>query len=147
MFPWFALLLPPLLWAGNYIVGRAMRGEMPPMTLSLGRWLIAIVCLLPFAVGAIRRDGRRYWAHRYLVLRTSASGVAAFNSLVYLGLHTTTASNAMTSRPGWSVRVCVGRYAVLRAPLARRAIRRRRPDRSPIDVRYSAIAVSFDVKA
>jgi drug/metabolite transporter (DMT)-like permease len=95
MFPWFALVLPPLLWAGNYIVGRAMRGAMPPMTLSLGRWMIAIVCLLPFAVGAIRRDGRRYWAHRYLVLGTSATGVAAFNSLVYMGLHTTTASNAM----------------------------------------------------
>ncbi|MEO0036755.1 MAG: hypothetical protein RLZZ501_2778, partial [Pseudomonadota bacterium] len=31
-----ALLLPPLLWAGNFIVGRAVRGEIDPMMLSFG---------------------------------------------------------------------------------------------------------------
>lgn len=92
---WLALVLPPLLWAGNFIVGRAVREDMTPMTLSLGRWTIALVCLLPFALPAMRRDWRRYWDHRWLVLGTSIVGVAAYNSLLYFGLRTTTASNAL----------------------------------------------------
>lgn len=92
---WLALLLPPLLWAGNFIVGRAVRDNMTPITLSLGRWTIALVCLLPFAFPRMRRDWPRYWDHRWLVLGTSIFGVAAYNSLLYFGLRTTTASNAL----------------------------------------------------
>lgn len=49
------LIPPPLFWAGNFIVGRAMRGEVPPFTLSFWRWVIAFVCLLPFAWPHIRQ--------------------------------------------------------------------------------------------
>jgi hypothetical protein len=37
--PRLALLmtLPPLLWAGNAVVGRLMVGQVPPMTLNLLR--------------------------------------------------------------------------------------------------------------
>ncbi|MFD2233663.1 DMT family transporter [Phaeospirillum tilakii] len=90
-----ALLLPPLLWAGNFIVGRAVRGEIDPMMLSFGRWVIALLCLLPFALGPMRRDWPRYWALRWRVLGVATVGVAAFNSLVYLGLRTTTATNGL----------------------------------------------------
>ncbi|SKD04445.1 Permease of the drug/metabolite transporter (DMT) superfamily [Burkholderia sp. CF099] len=92
---WLALLLPPLLWAGNFIVGRAVRDDVTPMTLSLGRWTIALACLLPFAFSAMRREWRRHWDHRWLVLGTSITGVAAYNSLLYFGLRTTMASNAL----------------------------------------------------
>ncbi|MCE7629569.1 DMT family transporter, partial [Vibrio fluvialis] len=42
------LALPPLFWAGNFIVGRSVRGDIPPLTLSFDRWLIASLVLLPF---------------------------------------------------------------------------------------------------
>jgi len=42
----FILALPPLFWAGNFVVGRATRFDLPPVTLAFGRWLIAISCLL-----------------------------------------------------------------------------------------------------
>jgi drug/metabolite transporter (DMT)-like permease len=89
------LIPPPLFWAGNFIVGRAMRGEVPPMTLSLWRWVIAFVCLLPFAWRPMRRDWRAYWQYRWQVLRLSVAGVVAFNSLVYLGLQWTAAENGL----------------------------------------------------
>lgn len=98
--PWTAgllllLTLPPLFWAGNFIVGRAMRGVVPPVTLSFLRWAIALALLLPFAWPALRRDWRRYWANRWRVLGVSVVGVAAFNTLVYTGLQTTTATNGI----------------------------------------------------
>jgi drug/metabolite transporter (DMT)-like permease len=93
--PWVLLAFPPLLWAGNFVVGRALRGDVPPMTLAFVRQLIALVCLLPFAWSTIRRDVRRYWRQRWLLVRTAVTGLAGFNLFVYAGLHFTTASNAL----------------------------------------------------
>lgn len=89
------LALPPLCWATNFVVGRAMRDDIPPMMLSTGRWAIAFLCLLPFAWRALRRELPRYWQLRWQVLRLAVVGVAAFNTLIYAGLHWTTAANAL----------------------------------------------------
>src|SRR5215470_10783590 len=91
---WFVLVLPPLLWAGNFVVGRAARDDVPPMMLAFARHLVALAFLLPFGWAAMRRDVQRYWACRWQLVRISVAGMVAFNLLVYLGLHDTTASNA-----------------------------------------------------
>jgi drug/metabolite transporter (DMT)-like permease len=89
------LALPPLFWAGNFIVARAARGDVPPVTLSFIRWTIALACLLPFAWRYIRRDAPYYRAHWRQVVAVGIPGVTAFNTLVYLGLQYTTATNGM----------------------------------------------------
>ncbi|WP_296980900.1 MULTISPECIES: DMT family transporter [unclassified Thalassolituus] len=89
------LLLPPLFWAGNFIIGRAVRDEIPPVTLSLYRWIIASLVLLPFAWKALQRDRQLYWQHRWLILGISLTGITAFNSLIYLGLQSTQAANGI----------------------------------------------------
>lgn len=90
----FLLILPPLFWAGNFVVGRAARGDVPPMMLAFARHFVALVFLLPFGWAAMRRDMKRYWECRWQLLRVSLAGMVAFNLMVYLGLHSTTASNA-----------------------------------------------------
>lgn len=50
------LLLPPLLWAGNAIVGRALAGEFPPLALSLWRWTLALALIAPFTALALWRE-------------------------------------------------------------------------------------------
>ncbi|MDD8023922.1 MAG: DMT family transporter [Paracoccaceae bacterium] len=89
------LALPPLFWAGNFIVARGARGDVPPVTLAFIRWAIALLCLLPFAWRYIRRDAPYYRAHWRQVLAVGIPGVTAFNTLVYLGLQYTTATNGM----------------------------------------------------
>lgn len=91
----FLLLLPPLLWAGNFIAGRAINTEVPPVMLSLIRWSIAAVCLLPFAINPFLKNRRNYLQYRWHVLGTAITGVATFNLLVYWGLHTTSATNGI----------------------------------------------------
>jgi len=88
------LAVPPLLWAGNFVVGRAVRDDVPPLTLAFLRHLVAFVCLLPIAWPIVRKDASRYWQHRWTVTATGISGLAAFSLLVYVGLHHTSASNA-----------------------------------------------------
>lgn len=89
------LLLPPLFWAGNFIAGRAINTEVPPVMLSLIRWSIAAVCLLPFAIQSFLKDWRDYFHYRWHVLGTAITGVSTFNLLVYWGLHTTSATNGI----------------------------------------------------
>lgn len=92
---WAPLLVPPLLWAGNFVVGRAVRNDVPPMTLAFVRHLVALICLLPVCMGPLRRDLARYWQYRWHVVRTALTGLAGFNLFIYAGLQSTVASNAL----------------------------------------------------
>jgi hypothetical protein len=47
--PYLLLSLAPLFWAGNAVVGRAIAGHFPPITLSILRWSAAFIIALPFA--------------------------------------------------------------------------------------------------
>ena len=89
------LFLAMLFWAGNQIVGRAIHQEIPPLTLSLLRWLVALLVLLPFAAHHLRRDARQVLAGWKPLLLLGITGVGLFNTLVYRGLHDTTAANAL----------------------------------------------------
>jgi drug/metabolite transporter (DMT)-like permease len=92
----YALLaLVMLFWSGNSIVGRALREDIPPFTLALARWSIGLALLLPFALGKLRADWdtiRQSWPK---ILLLGALGIGSFNALLYSGLRTTTASNAL----------------------------------------------------
>jgi drug/metabolite transporter (DMT)-like permease len=86
------LLIPPLLWAGNAVVGRMIADLIPPITLNFFRWVLAFVLLLPIARPLLRRNSP-LWAHwkRYAVL--GLLGVGCYNSLLYLALQTSTPIN------------------------------------------------------
>ena len=97
------LLIPPLLWAGNAVVGRLVDGLVPPVTLNFLRWAIAFVLLLPFA-GWVLQRGSGLWSHwrRYAVL--GLLGVGCYNALQYLALKTSTPLNVTlvaASTPVW----------------------------------------------
>jgi len=86
------LIIPPLLWAGNAIVGRMIAELIPPLTLNFFRWALAFVLLLPLARSVLRRSSP-LWAHwkHYAVL--GLLGVGCYNSLLYLALQTSTPIN------------------------------------------------------
>lgn len=90
------LVLAPVLWAGNFIVGRAVHGQIPPLSLNAFRWILAIVILLP-PFGRSAWNARMEFARRWKSIGLLAlTGVVGFNSLLYLGLrHTTALSAAM----------------------------------------------------
>lgn len=89
------LTLPPLIWAGNFIVGRAIRHDVPPVALAFWRWVVAFICLLPFSWRAIRHEYRQYWQYRWAIFKVALTGFAAFNAIIYMGLQETTAFNGV----------------------------------------------------
>ncbi|WP_407717047.1 EamA family transporter, partial [Lysinibacillus capsici] len=42
------MLVTSLLWGGNFVVAKTLVAHASPMTLTLVRWLIAVIVLLPF---------------------------------------------------------------------------------------------------
>ncbi|MBK1722942.1 DMT family transporter [Thiocystis violacea] len=92
---WLFALLPPLFWAGNVVLGRALHAELPPLALAFWRWLLALMILLPFAARTLRGQWpilRRSWPILSLL---ALLGVSGYNTFLYVGLQTTTATNAV----------------------------------------------------
>lgn len=107
--PSTALLLtvPPLLWAGNAVVGRMVHAWVPPMTLNLLRWAIALFILLPLA-GWIFRPGSGLWASWRRFALLGLLGVGLYNSLQYLALQSSSPINVTlvaSSMPVWMLLV------------------------------------------
>ncbi|MGH8854905.1 MAG: DMT family transporter, partial [Telluria sp.] len=96
------LTVPPVLWAGNAIVGRLVREAVPPMTLNLLRWAIALAILVPLGRAALR-PGSGVLANwrRYALL--GLFGVALYNSLQYLALQSSTPINVTLVASGMPV--------------------------------------------
>lgn len=97
------LTVPPLLWAGNAVVGRLVQGLVPPITLNFLRWLLAFALLLP-AAGWVLRPGSGLWTNWRRFALLGLLGVGAYNALQYLALKTSTPLNVTlvaASTPVW----------------------------------------------
>ena len=95
LLPYAGLVATMLCWAGNWVVGRAIRGEMPPIALNFWRWSVALAVLAPLALPRLAGKGevlRRRWP---VLLGLAATGVVAFQVLAYVGLRSTETVNAV----------------------------------------------------
>lgn len=92
-FPTAVLLtVPPVLWAGNAVVGRLVAPLVPPLTLNFLRWALAFALLLPLAWRLLRAESP-LWGRipRFAVL--GFLGIGSYNALQYLAVKTSTAVN------------------------------------------------------
>lgn len=107
------LTLPPLLWAGNAIVGRMIHELISPFALNLLRWVIAFVILLPLA-GRVLGPRSAAWPHWRQFALLGLLGIGCYNALLYLALTTSTPLNVTlvgSSMPMWMLaigRICWG---------------------------------------
>jgi drug/metabolite transporter (DMT)-like permease len=87
------LWITPALWSSNYIIARAADGVIAPHALATGRWALALALMLPLAGGALIGGfaaWRREW-RQMLVL--GALGMWICGAFVYIGAHTTSATD------------------------------------------------------
>lgn len=89
------LTLANLFWAGNWVTGRALRDAFDPLELNVARWVIAVLVLAPFALPGVIAQRAVLRRHAGVLLLLSLLSVVLFQMLVYLGLRTTTAVNAV----------------------------------------------------
>ena len=115
------LTVPPLLWAGNAIVGRMVRDAVPPMTLNLLRWSIALLVLLPLGRAVFARGSGvlANW-RRYSML--GLLGIGLYNSLQYLALQSSTPINVTLVASGMPVWMLLVGKLFYGAPVRRRQV-------------------------
>jgi drug/metabolite transporter (DMT)-like permease len=93
--PYLLLALANLFWAGNWVLGRALRDAFGPISLNFWRWTIAALVLLPFALPQLVGKGPLLRRNAGLLAALVITGVVLFQSMVYLGLRSTTTVNAV----------------------------------------------------
>ncbi len=84
-----------LFWGGNFVLGRAVAADIPPIALAWWRWILAMAIILPLTGPSLWAVRHILWQHRWYLLGVSVLSVTCFNTFVYLGLQTLPASNAV----------------------------------------------------
>lgn len=80
-------------WATNIIIGRYVRDEIGPITLTAARYVVAAVVFILLLRGAPPEE-RRPGKDLLPLLAMSLTGIVLFAPLLYFGLRLTTAVNA-----------------------------------------------------
>jgi drug/metabolite transporter (DMT)-like permease len=82
------LLPPPIFWGSNFVVGRALHGEIDPFPLNYWRWVIALLLLAPLGWRQLVAAWPVLCRCCGWTLCLSVLSVVAFNTLVYAALET-----------------------------------------------------------
>jgi drug/metabolite transporter (DMT)-like permease len=93
--PYLLLTLTTLFWSGNMVLGRAIRDDVPPLSLAFWRWAIALALTLPLALPHLRSQWpllKRGWKEIFIL---GLLGVGGYNTLAYVALQYTAATNAV----------------------------------------------------
>lgn len=93
---WAVLVATLLLWSGNWIVARAVRAEISPGVATVGRLVLVLAILLPFAWRGLAQKlpslGKRDWI---VLVGLGFTGGGPHLGLQWLGLHYTTAASGI----------------------------------------------------
>lgn len=89
------LVLCVLFWSANFVIGRFVAGEIEPIELAFFRWFGVFIITFPFLVLHVKKLWQTLRAHFGILIGLSFLGIACFNTLLYIGLQYTTATNAL----------------------------------------------------
>jgi drug/metabolite transporter (DMT)-like permease len=92
--PYVLLVLAACFWGGNFVVGKALVAEVPPLMLALFRWSTALVFLAPSLGWSAWRQRNLFMQHWKSVVLLTIFGVAGFNTLLYIAVQYTSSINA-----------------------------------------------------
>ncbi|WP_138465211.1 DMT family transporter [Poseidonocella sp. HB161398] len=89
-----ALVGACLMWAGNFVTGRAIRGLLDPETLNFLRWLVAAAAFLPFTARGLWQHRRAIAAQAPWLAALALTGVVGFQEATYMALTLSPVANA-----------------------------------------------------
>jgi drug/metabolite transporter (DMT)-like permease len=120
---WPLLAAANLFWAGNIVLGRGLAGHVPPITRAYWRWTGAFFVAIGFAWPQLKTDLPVMLRHWKIMLALSATGIACYNTMSYIGLTSTTALNVLLLQSAYPLFIIVWAYALFRdKPTPRQAL-------------------------
>lgn len=120
---WGLLLAANLFWAGNIVLARGLAGQVPPVALAYWRWTGAFAVAIGFAWPKLKTDLPLMMRHWKMMLVLSATGIASYNTMSYIGLTSTTALNVLLLQSATPLIIIVWAYLLFReAPTVRQTL-------------------------
>ncbi len=117
--PYLLLTLTSLFWAGNMVMSRVLREDLPPVGLAFWRWTIALLCVLPLALPHLRQQWpllRKAWK---ALLFLGVLGIGCYNTLSYVAVQYTTATSATLLNSFIPVATLALAFLLFKRPLRR----------------------------
>jgi len=82
-----------IIWSGNFVVARGIAKEIQPFSLSFYRWVIGTVIIFPFALAQLHKEIVVVKKNLLYIFCTGLTGVAIFNTCLYVAGHYSEAIN------------------------------------------------------
>lgn len=82
-----------LLWSGNFIISRAVSNDIGPVSLAFYRWVTATIIIAPLAYKKFQQEKKIISANMQYLFWVALTGIALFNTFVYVAGHSTSAIN------------------------------------------------------
>jgi drug/metabolite transporter (DMT)-like permease len=117
--PYLLLSLTAFIWSFNWVVGRAMVGQVTPFALTFIRWSVAVLVMLPFAWPLMRAHWpliRKSWKE---IAWLGFWGTGLHNAFAYVGLQYTTATNGVILNSTIPIMIILLGWVVYRETITR----------------------------
>lgn len=86
-------VLATIIWSGNFIISRGVNQQIGPVSLAFYRWLTATLIISPFAWNKYKVEKHIVKANLKYLGWVALTGIALFNTFLYVSGHYTTAIN------------------------------------------------------
>ncbi|MGE0876069.1 MAG: DMT family transporter [Burkholderiales bacterium] len=115
--PHLMLIATASFWGAHMVIARAVVSSASPMSMSFGRWTVALAVLLPFAWPALVRERAKLVAAWKPILFFGTLGTVVYNAVGYIGLQHTTATNALLFQSLMPVTIPALAFLLFRDPI------------------------------
>lgn len=116
------LVLCVLFWSANFVIGRFVAGAIEPFELAFFRWLGVLVVTLPFLLLHVKKLWQTLKSHFAILGLLAALGIASFNTLLYIGLQYTTATNALLINSSIPILILFFSFVILKKTISQTQI-------------------------
>lgn len=82
-----------IIWSGNFVISRGINQQIPPISLAFYRWALATILIAPIAFKKFKAERTIVFQNWKYLFWVSLSGIALFNTFVYVAGHYTSAIN------------------------------------------------------
>ena len=89
------IILCVLFWSGNFIIGRYIKDDIEALEMVFFRWGFTLILVSPILIYKYKNILNSIKNNFPILFILSFLGISLFNTILYIGLHTTTSTNAL----------------------------------------------------
>ena len=116
---YFFVILCVLFWSGNFVLGRFVHNDIEPIELAFFRWFFVFIITLPILIIKFNKLFKIFTQNYVILISLALLGISGFNTILYIALTTTTATNALIINSSIPVLIIIISYFILKISVTR----------------------------